>query len=220
MDWLDKIPKWIQIPLKVLLPALCIFSGFIMFASDGLIDKLYLKEFRQETGFAIGLIFVITLSLILVYLIFYATKPVIGKLKNKRLICNVKKQIRKLHGVEKLVLYGLYNEYNHAYSFPMNDPTVNLLFARGFLFTYNQQADVYTYDTEIGMIYTLQPIIVDSITKILEDDACEIMRIQYKISKCKDQAKKFKLEKELEDAKKYLKNIKSLSLDKYYGGEE
>ena len=52
MDWLDKIPKWIQIPLKVLLPALCIFSGFIMFASDGLIDKLYLHLIRDYQLFA------------------------------------------------------------------------------------------------------------------------------------------------------------------------
>ena len=222
MDWLDKIPKWIQIPLKILLPALCIFSGFIMFSSDGLIEKLYLKEFRQETGFAFGLIFVVTLSLILVYIIFFASKPIIGKFQNKRLRWSVKRQIRKLHGAEKLVLYGLYNEHNHAYTFPMNDPTVHMLSARGYLFTYNQQADVHTYDMQFGMIYMLQPIIVDSITKILKDDAYDIIRIQDKIKKCKDkdQEKKQKLEKELENAKKYLKNIKSLSLDKYYGGKE
>ena len=222
MEWLDKIPKWIQIPLKILLPSLCIFSGFIMFASDGLIEKLYLKEFRQETGFAFGLMFVITLSLILVYIIFFASKPLIGKFKNKRLRWNVKRQIQKLHGAEKLVLYGLYNEHNHAYVFPENDPVIHLLLARGYLFTYNQPADVHTYDMQLGVIYMLQPIIVDSITKIIEDDACDIIRIKNRLTKCKDkdQEKKQELEKELEDATNYLKNIKSLSLDKYYGGKE
>ena len=82
MEWLDKIIGWLKIPLKILLPGLCIFSGFIMFASDNLIDKLYLKEFRQQTGFAFGLIFVITLSLMLVYIIVFASKPYINKLKN------------------------------------------------------------------------------------------------------------------------------------------
>ena len=80
MEWLDKIPKWIQIPLKILLPALCIFSGFLLLISDNLAEKLYLKEFRQQSGFAFGLIFTITLTLILVYIIFFASKPAIEKI--------------------------------------------------------------------------------------------------------------------------------------------
>lgn len=220
MEWLDKIIGWLKIPLKILLPGLCIFSGFIMFASDNLIDKLYLKEFRQQTGFAFGLIFVITLSLILVYIIVFASKPYINKLKNLQNKRNLRKQIERLHGAEKLVLYGLYNEQNYAYVFPMNDPTINMLKARKYLFEFDQELDTYTYGTQVGVVYRLQPIVVDAITTIIENESKQIIKIQTKLEKCKDENLKKELTEELEQEKTYFNNIKSLSLEKYYGGEE
>ena len=114
MDWLDKIPKWIQIPLKILLPALCIFSGFLLLISDNFAEKLYLKEFRQQNGFAFGLIFTITLTLILVYIIFFASKPLIEKVKNylvkKRLI----NKFKNLEAVYKSALYEMYRTPTHS----------------------------------------------------------------------------------------------------------
>lgn len=114
MDWLDKIPKWIQIPLKILLPALCIFSGFLLLISDNFAEKLYLKEFRQQNGFAFGLIFTITLTLILVYIIFFASKPLIEKMKNylvkKRLI----NKFKNLEAVYKSALYEMYRTPTHS----------------------------------------------------------------------------------------------------------
>ena len=108
MDWLDKIPKWIQIPLKILLPALCIFSGFLLLISDELATKLYLKDFRQHSGFAFGIIFSITLSLILVYIIFFATKPLCEKLKKHLTKKKVIKEFKKLEEVYKKALYTMY----------------------------------------------------------------------------------------------------------------
>ncbi len=114
MDWLDKIPKWIQIPLKILLPVLCIFSGFLLLISDNFAEKLYLKEFRQQNGFAFGLIFTITLTLILVYIIFFASKPLIEKVKNylvkKRLI----NKFKNLEAVYKSALYEMYRTPTHS----------------------------------------------------------------------------------------------------------
>lgn len=108
MDWLDKIPKWIQIPLKILLPALCVFSGFLLLISDGLAEKLYLREFRQQNGFAFGLIFVITLTLILVYIIFFASKPAIQKLNNYMLKKNLIQKFKDLEPIYKSILYQIY----------------------------------------------------------------------------------------------------------------
>ncbi len=121
MDWLDKIPKWIQIPLKILLPALCIFSGFLLLISDNLAEKLYLKEFRQQNGFAFGLIFTITLTLILVYIIFFASKPFIEKCKNylvKRRLIN---KFKKLQPIYKSALYEMYRTPTHSLKMEMSN---------------------------------------------------------------------------------------------------
>lgn len=55
MDWLSKIPNWVKIPIKILLPALAIFSGFIVLASDNVLEYLNLLKFEQRYGFAFAL---------------------------------------------------------------------------------------------------------------------------------------------------------------------
>lgn len=127
MDWLDKIPKWIQIPLKILLPALCIFSGFLLLISDGLAEKLYLREFRQQNGFAFGLIFVITLTLILVYLIFFASKPAIQKLNNYMLKKKLIKKFKNLESIYKSVLYQMYKTPSHSIEMELSNAIATYL---------------------------------------------------------------------------------------------
>lgn len=127
MDWLDKIPKWIQIPLKILLPALCIFSGFLLLISDGLAEKLYLREFRQQNGFAFGLIFVITLTLILVYLIFFASKPAIQKLNNYILKKKLIKKFKNLESIYKSVLYQMYKTPSHSIEMELSNAIATYL---------------------------------------------------------------------------------------------
>lgn len=127
MDWLDKIPKWIQIPLKILLPALCGFSGFLLLISDGLAEKLYLREFRQQNGFAFGLIFVITLTLILVYIIFFASKPAIQKLNNYMLKKNLIQKFKDLEPIYKSVLYQMYKTPSHSIEMELSNAIATYL---------------------------------------------------------------------------------------------
>lgn len=47
-EWLNKIPNWIRIPIKVLLPALTIFSGILLFSGDNEIEALYMLDFKKK----------------------------------------------------------------------------------------------------------------------------------------------------------------------------
>lgn len=76
MDISFNIPDWLKIPLKILLPALWIFSGTMILLPDEWLQKLYLLEWAQKNGFAFGIIFVVVSCLLLVYLVFYAAKKV------------------------------------------------------------------------------------------------------------------------------------------------
>ncbi len=218
MDWLDKIPKWIQIPLKILLPALCIFSGFLLLISNNLAEKLYLKEFRQQNGFAFGLIFTITLTLILVYIIFFASKPFIEKCKQQFEKRKFRKGIEGLKQNEKLYVFGLHNISTHAYLFPYNDPTINLLNQRGLVYTYNQEADVMTYNGNLGVIFGLRPAVEEAVTKIMDMKAREIGRLNRKLDRTKNEEKRKDLQSLLEYKEKIFKNLDSLSLEKYFKG--
>ena len=218
LDWLEKIPQWIKIPLKILLPSLCIFSGFLLFISDSTAEKLYLKEFRENSGFAFGLIFAITLSLILVYIIFFVSKPAINNLKIKLTKQKVKKQIDNLQGAEKQVLWGLLKEPQHAFLFPMKDPTLNMLNARGYLFCFNQDVDLFTYGS-YGIIYALQPIVVEVLEKIFARELYYLEKLKKKLGKSNKEESKELIKKEIVEQQKYLDFIKSLSLQKMYRGE-
>lgn len=163
MDWLDKIPKWIKIPLKILLPALCIFSGFLLLISDGLAEKLYLKEFRQQSGFAFGLIFTITLSLILVYIIFFASKPLIEKTKNylvkKRLISKFK----NLEAVYKSALYEMYRTPTHSIRMEISNSVATYLLGIHAIDRSVVSTIGYVFD------FFLQPWVIWAIESEIED---------------------------------------------------
>ena len=81
MEWLSKIPIWIKIPIKVLLPALAIFSGFIVLASDGVLEYLNLLEFEQQNGFAFAIVFLVCVSLIICYIASNIVDMAVKKIK-------------------------------------------------------------------------------------------------------------------------------------------
>lgn len=110
MDWIKKILNWIKIPLKVLLPSLAIFSGFLLLISDNFAEKLYLKEFRKLNGFAFGLIFVITITLIVVYCILFTLKPILQKYKA---YIEKKKLVKKFKFMDNVYKQTLYKMYRH-----------------------------------------------------------------------------------------------------------
>jgi len=117
MEWLDKIPNWIKIPLKILLPSLCIFSGFLLVASDSLLTKMFLKDFRDSQGFAFGLIFLICCSLIFCYLMSYIFIIIKDKAKVFVMRRNSLKQFIDIPDDYKSILYTMYKSPN--YSIPL-----------------------------------------------------------------------------------------------------
>lgn len=219
MDWLNKIPNWIKIPLKILLPALFIFSGFLLLIDDNLAEKLYLKDFRQGNGFAFGIIFTITLSLILVYIIVFASKPIMLRINAKRYKHRIKKQIHEMQDAEKIVIYGLFNEPTHAFKFPMSDPTINLLKAKDFVFTYTQETDAITYFGHRAINYIIQPIVLECLQEMLKKIDKKALKIKKNIKKCKDSNKKARLQEQSKMYQNLVKNITSVSLYEHYRGE-
>lgn len=220
MDWLEKIPKWIQIPLKILLPALCIFSGFLLLISDDLAEKLYLKDFRQQSGFAFGIIFVITLSLIFVYFLYFIIKPLIINIRSWLFRKKLKKEIEGLEDYEKLYIFALYNEPQNSYIFPMNDPTINILHQKRYVFVYQQTTDMSTYFDQLGITYSLQPLVKEIVDEILCDQQKIIDKLKKKIDKEKNGKIKNKLITTKTAQEKLLKQLKSLSLRKFFKGEK
>ena len=104
MEWISKIPLWVRIPLKILLPSLWIFSGFLLLIDDNVATKLYLLDFRKNSGFIFGIIFLICTALILCYIALYIIEYIKRKIENKK----IKQVFGKLDNVYKQYLYDIY----------------------------------------------------------------------------------------------------------------
>ena len=199
MDWLAKIPNWVKIPLKILLPALCIFSGFLLLIDDNLATKLYLKEFRQESGFAFGIIFLVTLSLILCYVIMFCIDKYKVVLTRKSLI----KKFKNLQQIYKSALYEMYKTPTHSMKMELSNAIASYLI--------NIHAIGSGRISEVGYVFDfyLQPWVFWGIESEIKDAEKYIKYFEKNKEKLKTQSDFEEAKKSYEYYKKFLEFIRT-----------
>lgn len=115
-----------KLPIKIIC-ALAIASSIILFLPDNIVSKLYVQKFRSDYGFAIGIVFVITVSILLVTMCIIAQRFITKKYKNKIFYKNSNKRLKVLSQYQKAIIYGLFLETNYTYNLPLNDGAVRCL---------------------------------------------------------------------------------------------
>ena len=207
MEWLNKIPNWIKIPVKVLLPALTIFSGILLFLGDNAIEVLHMTKFREESGFSLGLIFIITLSLEIVYIFYYF----LDKYKVSTIAKRTAKQLLAGNNMEFWLLAALYNEPKKSALFPMNDGLIARLEGKCFISKFTQ-----TVDYTMRITYFMQPFVERAFDYIFEKYSNENQSLKHKIEKCKDCKKIANMQSELNDNQQFLDKLKTVSIKQFY----
>ena len=129
MDWLSKIPNWIKIPIKILLPAVSIFSGFIVLASDGVLEYLNLLEFEQTNGFAFAIVFLVCVSLILCYIASYIVEAIVKQIKAYLLKEQMYKKFNNMPDVYKNALIQIYRQPTKSLKMEMSNSVAAYLTA-------------------------------------------------------------------------------------------
>lgn len=211
MEWLNKIPNWIKIPIKVLLPSLTIFSGILLFLGDNAIAVLHLTKFREESGFAFGLLFVITLSLEIVYLAYF----IYDKYKEKSIAKRVANRLLKGNQEELWLLVALYNEPKKSAMFPMNDGMIARLEGKHYIAKFSQPMDY-----RMRLVYFMQPFVewaIDSIFCKIEKDK---LKTEKQIDKCKDAELQEKKKQKLNELLKLIENLRQASISDFYDQTE
>lgn len=204
MDISFNIPDWLKIPLKILLPALWIFSGTMILLPDEWLQKLYLLEWAQKNGFAFGIIFVVVSCLLLVYLVFYAAKKVSSlyyKLTFKR---RTFKNITNMSEIQQAIIYKLYNSPGFTAQLDFNQPVVQGLLGLNYIFMGGQQqVTMYRLSNSIPALFTLQPFVYQALDYYRPKVEKEIGKMERKIGKAKDASKKKLLAEKLQNAREY-----------------
>lgn len=117
---------FLKLPTKIM-AALAMSSGLIIFLPDFFVGKMYLSDFRDKYGFIIGLVFLISFSILSVSLVLSIYKYYTGKHARKKFIAEGNKRLRNLDIYKKAIVYYLYSEDNHTGELPLHDGAVNVL---------------------------------------------------------------------------------------------
>lgn len=191
MEWLSKIPNWVKIPIKILLPALAIFSGFIVLTSDNVLEYLNLLEFEQQNGFAFAIIFLVCVSLILCYIISYFVDIFAKQIRAYLLKKKMYKKFINLQDVYKNTLIQIYRKPTKSLKMEMSNSIAAYLT--------NIQAIGRSEISDMGYIfdYFLQPWVVMSIERVIEENRKHVIKLEKTIPKIKDKDVQKRLEEDL-----------------------
>ena len=120
------IADFFKLPVKIF-AAIAIGAGLILFFPDPVIEKLYLTEFRDSFGFIIGLIFIVSISVVGVAIIIACYSLLSNKLLFNKTKKTREKHINNLDDYQKAIVYTLFEEINHTGELPINDGSVRWL---------------------------------------------------------------------------------------------
>ena len=206
------IPDWLKIPLNILLPAIWLFSGMLLLFPDSWLETLYLLEWRNEKGFAIGLTFTVASCLLLVYFLFYTKKlisAVLYKFTYKR---KTMRRIADMNDTERAIIFKLYNSMGYTCDLDYNQPLTQGLLARNYIYMGGQQqVTLDMFSNCIPARFTLQPFVYQTLDYYRPKIEKHIEKMEKRASRTKDVAKKEKLRSEM--------SIIRENYDYMYGGK-
>lgn len=158
MEGIKIIPELLKLPIKIIV-ALCIACGIIILIPDNLANKLYMVNFRNDYGFILGIVFVITLSISLCYFIFYIVpiiwKKIFSKRENEKIKKGMKKFLNDLNENELEIIKELIRQPDNTLLLPYNTGIVSKLSHYGVISPVSSTNYVDLLDPRIP--YFLQP---------------------------------------------------------------
>lgn len=120
------LADFFKLPTKIMF-ALALASGMVLFLPDNIVAKIYMVDFRNKYGFAIGVLFLISFSILAVNVFVGVYNYISNKYSVKKFKATAKERLQKLDDYQKGIVYGLYMEDNHTDELPLYDGAVNWL---------------------------------------------------------------------------------------------
>lgn len=192
------IPDWLKIPLNILLPAVWLISGTLLLLSEELLIKFYLLNWRNEQGFVIGLTFIVSSCLLLVYLIFFLNKVISTVFYNLTYKKKTMSRISKMNNTELAIILMLYNSPGYTGELDYNQPLTQGLLARNYIYMGGQQqVTLDVFSNCIPARFTLQPFVYQTLDYYRPKLQKHIEKLEKRTNKTTDANKKEKLKSEL-----------------------
>lgn len=212
MEFSLNIPDWLKIPINILLPAVWLVSGMLLFAPDSILIKLHLSEFCLQYGSIIGIVFVVSTALLMVYLCFYIKRIVAVLFEEATRNRRTMRRFSKLNDTEQAIIVNLYNSPGYTDELDLNQPIVQGLLSRKYIYTGEiQQVTTSVFSNALPVRVTLHPFVYQALDYYRPKAQKELRKLEQKINKQNDQEKKDALIEEM--------NVLRENVDYIYNGE-
>lgn len=110
-----------------ILTAIAVASGVVLFSPEVFIKHIYMSTFRDKYGFIIGIIFIVTTSILIVSVAFWLFRLLRNKWIEKKFYEIGGKRLNNLNDYQKAIIYLLYQEDNRTAPLPLHDGAVSEL---------------------------------------------------------------------------------------------
>jgi Super-infection exclusion protein B len=107
-----------------IMAALSLASGILLFSPSFLLDQMFMLNFRDKYGFIIGIVFIVSVSILIVNVIYQTAKSISNAKVKRDFYANAEKRLRKLNNYQKAIIYALYQEDNRTLPLPLHDGSV------------------------------------------------------------------------------------------------
>lgn len=169
------LADFLKLPTKIMF-ALALASGLVLFLPDSIVTKMYMVDFRNKYGFAIGLIFLISFSILVVTFFIGGYKYLSHLYFMKKFRATAKERLQELDNYQKAIVYGLYMEDNHTGELPLHDGAVKLLKQNIIITETTNQYAVSDLNNAV-FPYMLQPWVIEELQK--DSELLSLFRIAY-----------------------------------------
>lgn len=123
-------------------------------------------EFRNNYGFIVSLVFLVSFSILIILLVTTINKYVLKKYKNRKLMNKRKKYLLEVDKTKLKIIKNFIKNDTHTLKLNQNDGlTQEFLFYGMISMAGSTQAVDFGYDNEIYLYYFLQPWVIKLINE-------------------------------------------------------
>ena len=115
--------KEFLLSIELMLATFCT-TGFILFIPEEILEKIYLLEARDKFGIFIGIIFILSMFIVILKLITFFINKFKLWYQNKKSIKNLEKGLKNLREEEKEMIKSLTQTKNNTLMLPLNNGIV------------------------------------------------------------------------------------------------
>ena len=117
------IKEILTLPATIM-AALSLASSILLFSPKALLIQLYMIEFREKNGFIIGIVFVVSISILIVNLIYKTSKSISNAKVEKNFYDTAEERLKKFNNYQKAIIYALFMQDNRTLPLPLHDGAV------------------------------------------------------------------------------------------------